>query len=60
MVRFMWQKWYRTEPREVYVRSGHVGFDGFEITLDNVRPCKKFLRAILEFPQPRNFTEIRS
>ena len=37
-----------------------VEFAGFEITHDTVRPCKRFLRAITEFPTPKNITDIRS
>ena len=37
-----------------------VEFAGFEITPDNVRPCKKYLDAIREFPTPANITDIRS
>ena len=35
-------------------------FAGFEITNTNVRPCDRFLRAILDFPTPLNLTDIRS
>ena len=38
----------------------NVEFAGFEITSDAVRPCKKYLRAIMEFPTPRNITDVRS
>lgn len=37
-----------------------VEFAGFEITLDSVRPCRKYLQAILDFPTPQNITDIRS
>ena len=37
-----------------------VEFAGFEITPDSVRPCKKFLQAIMDFPTPKNITDIRS
>ena len=35
-------------------------FAGFEITLDSIRPCKKLLQAIQDFPIPKNTTDIRS
>ena len=35
-------------------------FAGFEITPDSVRPCKKYLNAIINFPKPTNITDIRS
>jgi len=33
---------------------------GFEITLDNVCPAKKYLDAMYNFPTPTNITDIRS
>ena len=37
-----------------------VEFAGFEVTKDNVRPCRQYLQAILDFPKPQNITDIRS
>ena len=37
-----------------------VEFARFDITLDSVRPCRKYLQAILDFQTPRNITDIRS
>ena len=37
-----------------------VEFAGFEITSNTVHPCMKYLRAILDFPTPRNITDVRS
>ena len=37
-----------------------VEFAGFEITPDSVRPCTKYLRAIQEFPTPKNITDVRA
>ena len=37
-----------------------VEFAGFQITSDSVQPCNRFLRAIMEFPIPRNITDVRS
>ena len=33
---------------------------GFEITPTSVRPSRKFLESILDFPTPANITDIRS
>ena len=35
-------------------------FAGFEITNNSVRPCKKYLDAIQNFPKPSNITDVRS
>ncbi len=37
-----------------------IEFTGFEITNDTVRPCKKYIRAISDFPTPQNLTDVRS
>ena len=37
-----------------------VEFADFTVTMDSVRPCTKYLRAINDFPTPRNITDIRS
>ena len=37
-----------------------VDFAGLEITDYGVRPCRKFLEAIRNFPRPKNITEMRS
>ena len=37
-----------------------VEFAGFEITNNSVRPCKKYLDAIQNFPKPSNITDVRS
>ena len=47
-------------PDKFIFAQDTVEFGGFEITSDSVRPCKKFLRAILDFPEPKNITDIRS
>ena len=35
-------------------------FAGFEVTPEQVRPCRQYLQAILEFPTPKNITDVRS
>ena len=47
-------------PEKFVFGQETVEFAGFEITPDSVRPCKKFLQAIMDFPTPRNITDIRS
>ena len=37
-----------------------VEFAGFEITMDTVRPCKRYLDAIRDFPTPTSITNVRS
>ena len=37
-----------------------VEFAGFEITPTTVKLCRKYVRAISEFPTPRNLTDVRS
>ena len=41
---------------------GHdiVEFVDFEVTMDIVRPSDKYLRAIMDFPKPKNITDVRS
>lgn len=47
-------------PNKFVLGADVVEFSGFEITPDSVRPCKKFLQAITDFPTPTNITDIRS
>ena len=47
-------------PEKFVFAQDEVEFAGFEITNDTVRPCKKYLRAIMEFPKPKNITDVRS
>ena len=47
-------------PEKFVFAQDDVDFAGFEITNNSVRPCQKYLRAIRDFPQPRNITDIRS
>ena len=47
-------------PKKFTFAANEVEFAGFEITMTNVRPCNRFLRAILDFPTPINLTDIRS
>lgn len=47
-------------PAKFVFGQDTVEFAGFEITPDSVRPCRKFLQAILDFPRPESTTDIRS
>ena len=47
-------------PKKFTFAANEVEFAGFEITMTNVRPCNRFLRAIMDFPTPINLTDIRS
>ena len=47
-------------PDKFVFGSDTVEFTGFEITPDSVRPCKRYLDAIRNFPTPTNTTDIRS
>ena len=37
-----------------------VEFAGLDVTMDGVRPCKKFLESIRSFPRPNSLSEARS
>ena len=47
-------------PEKFVFAQDSVEFAGFEITNESVRPCKSYLKAILDFPSPQNITDIRS
>ena len=47
-------------PEKFQFGQDEVEFAGFDVTLDSVRPCRKFLQAILDFPTPKSITDIRS
>ena len=47
-------------PEKFQFGQDRVEFAGFEITMDSVRPCEKYMRAIREFPTPKNITDVRS
>lgn len=47
-------------PKKFQFGQDVVTFAGFEITLDSVRPSRKFLESIEDFPVPRNIHDIRS
>ena len=47
-------------PNKFTFGADVVDFAGFEITTDSVRPCQKYLQAILDFPTPTNITDVRS
>ena len=47
-------------PHKFAFCQKEVEFAGFTITMDSVHPCQKYLKAILDFPTPRNITDVRS
>ena len=47
-------------PSKFIFAADTVEFAGFEITPNNVRPSRKYLKAIEGFPTPKNRTDIRS
>ena len=47
-------------PEKFRFASDEVEFAGFEITPTTVKPCKKYVRAISDFPTPNNITDVRS
>ncbi len=47
-------------PEKFSFAKDEVEFAGFEITNDTVRPCKKYIRAISDFPTPQSLTDVRS
>ena len=47
-------------PDKFVFAQDQVDFAGFEITSDSVRPCRRYLQAIQDFPTPRNITDVRS
>ena len=47
-------------PEKLRFAKDEVEFAGFEITNDTVRPCKKYIRAIADFPTPQSLTDVRS
>ena len=47
-------------PDKFVFAEDEVEFAGFEITSESVRPSRKYLRAILDFPTPKTITDVRS
>ena len=47
-------------PEKFVFGQDTIELAGFEINLDSVRPCKNYLQAVMDFPTPRNITDIRS
>ena len=47
-------------PEKFVFSQDCVEFAGFEITPNSVRPCQKYLKAIVDFPTPKNITDVRS
>ena len=47
-------------PDKFTFAKEEVEFAGFTITNDSVRPSKKYVKAIADFPTPKNLTDVRS
>ena len=47
-------------PEKFVFGADAVEFAGFKITMDTVRPCKRYLNAIRDFPTPTSITDVRS
>ena len=47
-------------PKKFQLAQDKVEFAGFEITNDTIKPYKKYIRAIANFPTPLNLTDARS
>lgn len=47
-------------PGKFVFGADEVEFGGFEITRDEVRPCQRYLQAIIDFPTPKDITDVRS
>ena len=47
-------------PEKFVFGADVVEFAGFEITMDTVRPCQRYITAIRDFPTPTNITDVRS
>ena len=47
-------------PEKFVFGADVVEFAGFEITRNDVRPCQRYLQAILNFPTPKDITDVRS
>ena len=47
-------------PEKFSFAQDTVEFAGFEISLDKVKPCSRYLDAIRQFPTPSTITDIRS
>ena len=47
-------------PTKFSFARDEVEFAGFVITPTTVRPCEKYVKAISDFPTPKNLTDVRS
>ena len=50
----------RRRPYKFVFGENVIEFAGFEITPDSVRPCMKYLHAILDFPVTMNIIDVHS
>ena len=47
-------------PNKFRLAQDNIEFAGFEITIDTARICKKYIRAIFDFPTLLTLTDVRS
>ncbi|CAL4193977.1 unnamed protein product, partial [Meganyctiphanes norvegica] len=47
-------------PKKFKFAKDEVEFAGFNISRDSISPIPTFLKAVKNFPQPKNITDIRS
>ena len=47
-------------PEKFRFAADTVEFAGFEISATHVRPSRMYLSAILDFPTPKDLTDVRS
>ena len=47
-------------PTKFRFARDEVEFAGFDITPTTVKPCQKYVKAISDFPTPKNLTDVRS
>lgn len=52
--------WITLNPQKFQFAKDNVEFTRFEVTATNVRPSKKYLSAIVDFPIPTDISGIRS
>ena len=57
---YLWAPWRHPEPIQICLCPGHRGVCKLWNHPTSVRPCHKSIEAILNFPAPKNITDMRS
>ena len=47
-------------PDKLQFAQDEVEFSGFDLDLDSIKPCRKLLQSIEDFPTPKCLTDIRA